>query len=220
MIRIREVRVIDEEGQQLGVMATIDAQQLAREKGLDLVEVAPTAVPPVCRILDYGQYKYELQKRDRDAKKKQKGQSFKEVRLAVKIDTNDLRTKVRRAGEFLDDGHRVKVTVRFRGREISHANLGRDLLIKAADMISEHGIIERQPLLEGRSMYIVMAPHEKRAEKKNEDGSVATADTIGDVVAAKSPEKAAAAPAVAVKTEEPAAAPEAPEATPQASSQG
>lgn len=220
MIRIREVRVIDEEGQQLGVMATIDAQQLAREKGLDLVEVAPTAVPPVCRILDYGQYKYELQKRDRDAKKKQKGQSFKEVRLAVKIDTNDLRTKVRRAGEFLDDGHRVKVTVRFRGREISHANLGRDLLMKAADMISEHGIIERQPLLEGRSMYIVMAPHEKRAEKKNEDGSVATSDTIGDVVAAKSPEKAAAAPAVAVKTEEPAAAPDAPKATPQASSQG
>ena len=220
MIRIREVRVIDEEGQQLGVMATIDAQQLAREKGLDLVEVAPTAVPPVCRILDYGQYKYELQKRDRDAKKKQKGQSFKEVRLAVKIDTNDLRTKVRRAGEFLDDGHRVKVTVRFRGREISHANLGRDLLIKAADMISEHGIIERQPLLEGRSMYIVMAPHEKRVEKKNGDGSTATPDTIGDVVAAKSPEKAAAAPAVAVKTEEPAAAPEAPEATPQASSQG
>ena len=220
MIRIREVRVIDEEGQQLGVMATIDAQQLAREKGLDLVEVAPTAVPPVCRILDYGQYKYELQKRDRDAKKKQKGQSFKEVRLAVKIDTNDLRTKVRRAGEFLDDGHRVKVTVRFRGREISHANLGRDLLIKAADMISEHGIIERQPLLEGRSMYIVMAPHEKRVEKKNGDGSAAAPDTIGDVVAAKSPEKAAAAPAVAVKTEEPAAAPEAPEATPQASSQG
>jgi translation initiation factor IF-3 len=220
MIRIREVRVIDEDGQQLGVMPTIRAQQLAREKGLDLVEVAPTAVPPVCRILDYGQYKYELQKRDRDAKKKQKGQSFKEVRLAVKIDTNDLRTKVRRAGEFLDDGHRVKVTVRFRGREISHANLGRDLLMKAADMISEHGVIERQPLLEGRSMYIVMAPHEKRAEKKSETGEEngttasvepgATGDTIGDAVAARAPERSeqpepAAEPAAA--TEEPAPTP-------------
>jgi translation initiation factor IF-3 len=199
MIRIREVRVIDDEGQQLGVMPTFRAQALAREKGLDLVEVAPTAVPPVCRILDYGQYKYELQKRDRDAKKKQKGQSFKEVRLAVKIDVNDLRTKVRRAGEFLDDGHRVKVTVRFRGREISHANLGRDLLIKAAEMVAEHGTIERQPLLEGRSMYIVMAPHEKRVEKKieksdeggraaaPEPAAVAAGDTIGDVVAARAP---------------------------------
>ena len=223
MIRIREVRVIDDDGQQLGVMPTIKAQQLAREKGLDLVEVAPTAVPPVCRILDYGQYKYELQKRDRDAKKKQKGQSFKEVRLAVKIDTNDLRTKVRRAGEFLDDGHRVKVTVRFRGREISHANLGRDLLMKAADMISEHGVIERQPLLEGRSMYIVMAPHEKRVEKKSENGTVEGAEpagaeeTIGDAVAARAP----AAPASASPSEDkPAAAPEAPAPTPQASSQG
>lgn len=218
MIRIREVRVIDDEGQQLGVMATIDAQQLAREKGLDLVEVAPTAVPPVCRILDYGQYKYELQKRDRDAKKKQKGQSFKEVRLAVKIDTNDLRTKVRRAGEFLEDGHRVKVTVRFRGREISHANLGRDLLIKASDMIADHGVIERQPLLEGRSMYIVMAPHEKRVEKKNDEGSAAsdrapaTADeTIGDVIAAKPPPK----PAAARRTTKPASAPEKPETAPE-----
>lgn len=227
MIRIREVRVIDDDGQQLGVMPTIKAQQLAREKGLDLVEVAPTAVPPVCRILDYGQYKYELQKRDRDAKKKQKGQSFKEVRLAVKIDTNDLRTKVRRAGEFLDDGHRVKVTVRFRGREISHANLGRDLLMKAADMISEHGVIERQPLLEGRSMYIVMAPHEKRVEKKSEKGEengtaegaepAAAGETIGDAVAARAP----AAPASASPSEDkPAAAPEAPAPTPQASSQG
>jgi translation initiation factor IF-3 len=226
MIRIREVRVIDEDGQQLGVMPTIRAQQLAREKGLDLVEVAPTAVPPVCRILDYGQYKYELQKRDRDAKKKQKGQSFKEVRLAVKIDTNDLRTKVRRAGEFLDDGHRVKVTVRFRGREISHANLGRDLLMKAADMISEHGVIERQPLLEGRSMYIVMAPHEKRAEKKSETGEEngttasvepgATGDTIGDAVAARPPERSEQPEPAA----EPAAATEEPAPTPQASSQG
>jgi len=197
MIRIREVRVIDDEGQQLGVMATHSALALAQEKGLDLVEVAPTAVPPVCRILDYGQYKYDLQKREREAKKKQKSQTFKEIRLRVKIDVNDLRTKARRAGEFLDEGDRVKVTVQFRGREMTHANLGRDLLMRAAEMLTEHGTIERQPLLEGRSMYIVMAPLEKRAEKKAEDepaGRTETSqpeqaqsdgETIGDRLAAK-----------------------------------
>ncbi len=186
------MRVIDDEGQQLGVMPTAEALALAQEKGLDLVEVAPTAVPPVCRILDYGQYKYELQKREREQKKKQKSQSFKEVRLAVKIDVHDLKTKARRAAEFLDKGDRVKVTVRFRGREISHANLGRDLLMRTAEVLAEHGTIERQPLLEGRSMYIVMAPVEKRAaDKKSENGeadtSVAAGDTIGDAIAAKSP---------------------------------
>jgi translation initiation factor IF-3 len=197
MIRIREVRVIDDEGQQLGVMPTFKALALAQEKGLDLVEVAPTAVPPVCRILDYGQYKYELQKREREAKKKQKSQTFKEIRLRVKIDVNDLRTKARRAGQFLDEGDRVKVTVQFRGREMTHANLGRDLLMKAAEMLAEHGTIERQPLLEGRSMYIVMAPLEKRLEKKGEDGAAEQAgpeqpeqppaggETIGDKLAAK-----------------------------------
>jgi translation initiation factor IF-3 len=177
MIRVREVRVIDDEGQQLGVLPTTEALALAQEKGLDLVEVAPTAVPPVCRILDYGQYKYELQKKDREAKKRQKSQTFKEIRLRVKIDVNDLRTKLRRAGEFLEDGDRVKVTVQFRGREMSHANLGRDLLDRAAEMLTEKGVVERPPLLEGRNMFIVMAPPEKRVEKKT--------DTIGDALAAK-----------------------------------
>ena len=209
MIRIREVRVIDDEGQQLGVMATSEALALAQEKGLDLVEVAPTAVPPVCRILDYGQYKYELQKREREQKKKQKSQTFKEVRLGVKVDVHDLNVKARRAGQFLDHGDRVKVTVRFRGREISHANLGRDLLMRTAELLTEHGAIERQPLLEGRSMYIIMAPLEKRAEKKTEDGETETApsptsqspangETIGDAIAAKgtaAPQAATEAPA-------------------------
>ena len=185
------MRVIDDEAQQLGVMPTLKALALAQEKGLDLVEVAPTAVPPVCRILDYGQYKYELQKREREQKKKQKSQTFKEVRLAVKIDVHDLKTKARRAAEFLDHGDRVKVTVRFRGREISHANLGRDLLMRTAEVLAEHGTVERQPLLEGRSMYIVMAPLEKRSEKKSENGDAETTadagDTIGDAIAARSP---------------------------------
>jgi translation initiation factor IF-3 len=197
MIRIREVRVIDDEGQQLGVMPTAQALALAQEKGLDLVEVAPTAVPPVCRILDYGQYKYELQKREREAKKKQKSQTFKEIRLRVKIDVNDLRTKARRAAQFLDEGDRVKVTVQFRGREMTHANLGRDLLLRASEMLAEHGTIERQPLMEGRNLYIVMAPLEKRADKKEEgagtgEGSAPEPDqppeggeTIGDRLAAR-----------------------------------
>src|SRR5439155_12523988 len=161
MIRIRDVRVIDDEGQQLGVMATQDALALAQEKGLDLVEVAPTAVPPVCRILDYGQYKYELQKKDREAKKRQKSQTFKEIRLRVKIDVNDLRTKLRRAGEFLDEGDRVKVTVQFCGRVMSQANLGRDLLVRSADVLTEEGVGERPPLLEGRKLCICMATSER-----------------------------------------------------------
>ena len=204
MIRVREVRIIDDQGEQLGVMPTFEALALAQEKGLDLVEVAPTAVPPVCRILDYGQYKYELQKREREQKKKQKSQTFKEVRLAVKIDVHDLKTKARRAAEFLDKGDRVKVTVRFRGREISHANLGRDLLMRTAEVLAEHGIVERQPLLEGRSMYIVMAPLEKRPDKKSENGDVESStdavETIGDAIAARAP----APPAAPATAEAPA----------------
>jgi translation initiation factor IF-3 len=197
MIRIREVRVIDEDGQQLGVMPTAQAQALAQEKGLDLVEVAPTAVPPVCRILDFGQYKYELNKRERETKKRQKSHEMKEIRIAVKIDTHDLQTKARRAGEFLDDGDRVKITVRFRGREISHANLGRDLLLRTAESLAEHGTVERQPLLEGRSMHIMMAPLERRPDKKSDEGEGAengaappAAETIADAVAAQAQQAA------------------------------
>ncbi len=191
MIRVREVRVIDDEGQQLGVLPTADALALAQERGLDLVEVAPTAVPPVCKILDYGQYKYEIQKRERETKKKQKSQTFKEIRFRVKIDTHDLQTKTRRASEFLDDGDRVKVAVQFRGREINHPQLGRNLLERAAEMIGDHGVIERAPLMEGRSLFIVMAPPTAKAERRDDqpdqaDGAeVAGGDTIGDTLQAK-----------------------------------
>ena len=188
-------------------MPTFQALALAQEKGLDLVEVAPTAVPPVCRILDYGQYKYELQKREREQKKKQKSQTFKEVRLGVKVDVHDLQTKARRAAQFLDHGDRVKVTVRFRGREISHANLGRDLLLRTAETLAEHGTIERQPLLEGRSMFIIMAPLERKPERKADGEPGATTDstteppaggeTIGDAIAAKGNAPAAATEAPA-----------------------
>jgi translation initiation factor IF-3 len=190
MIRIREVRVIDDEGQQLGVMPTADALALAQERGLDLVEVAPTAVPPVCKILDYGQYKYEINKRERETKKKQKSQTFKEIRFRVKIDTHDLETKTRRAAEFLDEGDRVKVAVQFRGREINHPQLGRNLLDRAAEMIGEHGVIERPPLMEGRSLFIVMAPPTAKAERREgqaeaTDGAAANGETIGEALQAK-----------------------------------
>jgi translation initiation factor IF-3 len=206
MIRIREVRVIDDEGQQLGVMPTADALALAQERGLDLVEVAPTAVPPVCKILDYGQYKYEINKRERETKKKQKSQTFKEIRFRVKIDTHDLETKTRRAAEFLDEGDRVKVTVQFRGRELNHPQLGRNLLDRAAEMIGEHGVIERPPLMEGRSLFIVMAPPTAKAASRGAEaadgaGAEGSGETIGETLQAKgqvpevSEEPPAAAPA-------------------------
>ncbi len=157
MIRVFDVRVVDEDGSQLGVMRTTDALRLAQERGLDLVEVAPLASPPVARLLDFGQYKYELTKREKEAKRRQKSVTFKEVRLKPKIGIGDFDTKVRRAVEFLEEGDRVKVSVQFRGRELTHPQIGRDLLDKFAEQIKEHGVVERLPLLEGKSMHISVA---------------------------------------------------------------
>jgi translation initiation factor IF-3 len=157
MIRIPQVRVVDEEGAQLGVMPTPRALEMAQERGLDLVEVAPMASPPVVKFLDFGQYKYDLTKREKEAKRKQRSVTFKEVRLSPKIGTGDFDTKVHRAIEFLEDGDRIKVTVRFRGRELTHPELGRNLLGKFVDRVKDHGVAERTPLLEGKSMHITMA---------------------------------------------------------------
>ena len=161
MIRIQQVRVIDDEGNQLGVMPTPQALEMAQERGLDLVEVAPMAAPPVARFLDFGQYKYELTKREKEAKRRQRSVTFKEVRLSPKIGTGDFDTKVHRAIEFLEDGDRIKVTVRFRGRELSHPELGRVLLERFAKLVEEHAIVERQAVLEGKSMFIVLASTHK-----------------------------------------------------------
>jgi translation initiation factor IF-3 len=157
MIRIPQVRVVDEEGAQLGVMPTPRALEMAQERGLDLVEVAPMAAPPVVKFLDFGQYKYDLTKRDKEAKRKQRSVTFKEVRLSPKIGVGDFDTKVHRAIEFLEDGDRIKVTVRFRGRELTHPELGRNLLARFVDRVKDHGVAERTPLLEGKSMHITMA---------------------------------------------------------------
>ena len=165
MIRVPTVRVVDEEGAQLGVLPTMEAIRLAQERGYDLVEVAPMAVPPVVRLLDYGQYKYDAAKKEKEARRHQRSVEFKEIRLKPKIGQGDFDTKVRRAIQFLEDGDRVKVACQFRGRELSHANLGRDLLARFAELVKDHGAVERQPLLEGKSMSIVIAStHKPKAQ--------------------------------------------------------
>ena len=181
MIRVPQVRVVDEEAQQLGVMPTHQALAMAQERGLDLVEVAPMAAPPVVRFLDYGQYKYGLTKREKEAKRKQRAVEFKEVRLTPKIGTGDFETKVHRAIEFLEDGDRIKVTVRFRGRELTHPEIGRSLLAKFGEEVKEHGIIDRTPALEGKSMFMTLASvHKPRVhEHKKTDGEQPQAPEAG-----------------------------------------
>jgi translation initiation factor IF-3 len=179
MIRIPQVRVVDENGDQLGVMPTPQALAIAQERGLDLVEVAPMAAPPVVRFLDFGQYKYELTKREKEAKRKQRSVTFKEVRLKPKIGIGDFDTKVRRAIEFLEEGDRIKVAVQFRGRELTHPEIGRNLLTKFVDQIKDHGVVERSPLLEGKSMHITVASvHKPKAiEHVSKHGTTAEDET-------------------------------------------
>ena len=192
MIRIPQVRVIDDEGNQLGVMPTPKALEMAQERGLDLVEVAPMASPPVTRFLDFGQYKYELTKREKEAKRRQRSVTFKEVRLSPKIGIGDFETKVHRAIEFLEEGDRIKVTVRFRGRELTHPELGRNLLAKFTDLVKDHGIAERTPVLEGKSMFITMASTHK---PKGSEVPVRPGRTAEDEAPAGAPGEPTAAPA-------------------------
>jgi translation initiation factor IF-3 len=181
MIRVFEVRVVDEDGSQLGVMRTADAMRLAQERGLDLVEVAPLASPPVARLLDFGQYKYELTKREKEAKRKQRSVTFKEVRIKPKIGIGDFDTKVRRAIEFLEEGDRVKIAVQFRGRELTHPQIGRDLLDKFAEQIKEHGVVERPPMLEGKSMHIsVASTHKPKVHEPTPTGKAHARTADGD----------------------------------------
>ena len=151
-IRDKEVRLIDVDGNQIGIVPIKKALDLAYERNLDLVKVAPNAKPPVCRIMDYGKYKYELAKKEKEAKKKQKIINVKEVRLTPSIEEHDLKVKAKRANEFLQNGDRVKVSVRFRGRELGHTEIGKEVLMKFAELTSEYGAIEKQPKLEGRNM--------------------------------------------------------------------
>ncbi len=166
-VRVREIRLVSSDGQQLGVVPVKEGLRIAVEQGLDLVEVAPQAKPPVCRIMDYGKYKYEQSKRDREARKKQKVISIKELKLRPKIEEHDFQVKVKNAQRFLLDGDKVKVTLMFRGREISHADLGRSLSLKLFKTLEDQAIMEREPRIEGRNMIMILAPKNQELRKEN-----------------------------------------------------
>lgn len=159
-IRDREIRLIGEDGEQLGIMPAKEALRIAREAELDLVKIAPTAKPPVCKIIDYGKYRYEQARKEKEARKKQKTIDVKEVRLSPNIDSNDLNTKVNAARKFIEKGDRVKVTLRFRGREMAHMQSSKQILDVFAEKLSDIAVVEKAPKLEGRSMTMFLA--EKR----------------------------------------------------------
>ena len=155
-IRDKEVRVISESGEQLGIMSAKEAMKLAQEAELDLVKIAPTAKPPVCKIIDYGKYRYELARKEKDAKKKQKTVEVKEVRLSPNIDTNDLNTKMNSARKFIQKGNKVKVALRFRGREMAHMQQSKHILDDFAEQLKDVAVVEKPAKLEGRSLSMVL----------------------------------------------------------------
>lgn len=157
-IRAREVRVIDSNGDQLGVKSRQEALEIARTRELDLVLVAPNAKPPVCRIMDYGKYRYEQQKREQAARKKQRVINVKEVRFSPGIGDHDFNTKLRQSRRFLENGDKVKATVRFRGRAITHKDLGQEVLERLANELQDISVVETKPKMEGRSMFMMLAP--------------------------------------------------------------
>ena len=159
-IRDKEVRLIGADGEQLGIVSAKEAQKIAEEAGLDLVKIAPNAKPPVCKVIDYGKYRYELARKEKDAKKKQKTVELKEIRLSPNIDTNDLNTKMNAAKKFLEKGNKVKITLRFRGREMAHMNQSKHILDDFAANLSDVAVVEKAPKIEGRSIGMVLA--EKR----------------------------------------------------------
>ena len=157
-IRDKEVRVIGDEGDQLGIMSSADALKLAYEKDLDLVKIAPNAVPPVCKIMDYGKFRFEQMKKEKEARKNQHVVEIKEVRMSPNIDTNDFNVKLKNAQKFLKDGNRVKITVRFRGREMAHTSIGETLLKQFGEQCAEVATVEKNPKLDGRHMTMFLSP--------------------------------------------------------------
>jgi len=161
MIRVREVRLIDDEGNQKGIVPTVEALKLAKEKDLDLVEVSPNANPPVCKILDYGKYRFEQEKKLRDAKKNQKVLKLKEIRMQPKIGSGDLDTKAKHVQEFLNEGDKVKVTIRFRGRELAHTDLGYDVLQEVLKRLTSAYVVEKAPAMDGKTMSMTISAKAK-----------------------------------------------------------
>jgi translation initiation factor IF-3 len=181
-IRAREVRLIDEQGSQVGILSLNEALRLARERNLDLVEVAPNAAPPVCRLLDYGRYKYEQTKKENEARKHQKLSLLKEVRLTPRTDEHDVEFKVRTIQRFLEEGDKVKVTIRFKGREMAHPQLGRQVLETIANSLKGVATVEKMPLIEGRTMTMVLSRVEGKGEKqaKEKDGQPQPGPAAGE----------------------------------------
>jgi len=157
-IRDREVRVVDQNGEQLGVMPIRQALNLAEEQELDLVKIAPQAKPPVCKLMDYGKYRFEQSKKEREIRKNQKVIEVKEVRLSATIEDHDVEVRVKNAIKFLQDGNKVKVTIRFRGRQITHSEIGREVMRDFAERIKEYGTVDKQPMIEGRNMSMFVTP--------------------------------------------------------------
>ena len=157
-IRDREVRVVDQNGEQLGVMSGRDALALAEERQLDLVKIAPQARPPVCKLMDYGKYRFEQSKKEREFRKNQKVITVKEVRLSATIEDHDIDVKFKNAVKFLKEGNKVKVTIRFRGRQITHSEIGRQVMTEFAERIKEYGTVDKAPQIEGRNMSMFISP--------------------------------------------------------------
>ena len=157
-IRDSEIRLIGSSGEQLGIMSAAEAQHIADEQGLDLVKISPQATPPVCKLMDYGKFRFEQGKREKEAKKNQHVVEIKEVRMSPGIDVGDFNTKLKNAQKFVADGNRVKVSVRFRGREMAHTDIGRDLLVRFAEAIAETATLDKEPKMEGRSMSMFLSP--------------------------------------------------------------
>ena len=160
-IKAKEVRVIGPDGEQIGIMSSDNALRTAYDKGLDLILISPNAQPPVCRIADYGRYRYEQEKREKEAKKKQNVIEVKEVQLSCRIDTHDFETKVKHALRFLKDGNKVKVVLRFKGREMSHQEIGKEIIERFRDAVSELGAADKPPVLEGRMITMIVSPIKK-----------------------------------------------------------
>jgi translation initiation factor IF-3 len=165
-IRAREIRVIDDEGQQIGILTPYDALKMAREKNLDLVEISPTATPPVCRIMDYGKFLYQQEKKEREAKKHQKVIVVKEVKFRINVDDHDYETKKNHVLRFLDEGDKVKATIFFRGREMTRTNLGREILERLIKDIADKGIVEFRPRQEGNTLHAILAPKKDAGQKQ------------------------------------------------------
>ena len=176
-IRDKEVRLVAEDGEQLGVMSTQQAMDIAYEKDLDLVKISPGAKPPVCKLMDYGKYKFEQSKREKEAKRNQHVVEIKEIRMSPVIDTNDFKVKLRNGHKFLKEGNRLKVTIRFRGRQMAHTEIGRGILVRFAEACDEIAVLEKNPKLEGRNMSMFLSPKAQKPEKEKPAKAAAKEET-------------------------------------------